>query len=207
MKESFILYKSFYEPIKEFSDEEKGQLLDAIFQYNSGENLRKLSPVCQVAFNFMKSQFDRDNSKYKAIIERNKNNGKKGGRPPKEQNPEESKKPSGLIGMPEEPKKADTDTVTDTATDKKENNKKKTNVFIPPALFEIQKYFSENGYSNEAAEKAFKYYDSANWKDSNGKQVNNWKQKMIAVWFKPENKITEKPTNGYSIKEKTFQAL
>lgn len=68
------------------------------------------------------------------------------------------------------------------------NNKPKT--IIPPTLLEVQEYFALNGYTN--AEKAFMYYESANWHDSKGKKVKNWKQKMQGVWFKDENKIVQK---------------
>ena len=47
--------------------------------------------------------------------------------------------------------------------------------------------FAEKGYSREAARRAWAYYDAGGWKDRNGDAVRNWKQKMIAVWFKPEN--------------------
>lgn len=75
---------------------------------------------------------------------------------------------------------------TYTDTDIKEKNKEKK--FTPPTLPEVIKYFFENNYSIESAKKAFQYYSEANWKDSKGNQVRNWKQKMIAVWFKDENR-------------------
>ena len=68
--------------------------------------------------------------------------------------------------------------------------KKKVLKFIPPSVNEVIKYFIEKGYSVQIAKKAFEYYDTADWKDSTGKQVKNWKQKMIAVWFKDENKAS-----------------
>lgn len=67
--------------------------------------------------------------------------------------------------------------------------RKKGKKFIPPSLNDVVKYFSENGYSKDSGKKAFQYYSTGDWKDSTGKPVKNWKQKMIAVWFKPENKI------------------
>ena len=57
-----------------------------------------------------------------------------------------------------------------------------------PSLDQVKSYFIENGYSEQSAVKAFNYYFVAGWKDSNGKQVRNWKQKMQSVWFKDENK-------------------
>lgn len=62
--------------------------------------------------------------------------------------------------------------------------------FKPPSFQEVESFFSEKGYSAAAAKKAFDYYDASNWVDSKGNQVKNWKQKMIAVWFKPENAAT-----------------
>lgn len=68
--------------------------------------------------------------------------------------------------------------------------KESKGVFTPPSLVEVESYFLENGYSAAAAKKAFDYYASANWVDSKSNKVKNWKQKMISVWFKDENKIT-----------------
>ena len=72
--------------------------------------------------------------------------------------------------------------------DKKEKNKKE---FTPPIILEVEQYFEEKGYKKESANRFFDFYSCNNWKDSNGKQVMNWKQKAISVWFKPENKTTE----------------
>lgn len=60
--------------------------------------------------------------------------------------------------------------------------------FIPPEVEEVIEYFVDNGYTPESAVNAFRYYEAGEWKDSTGKQVISWKQKMRAIWFKPENK-------------------
>lgn len=65
---------------------------------------------------------------------------------------------------------------------------KKTNSFQRPIRAAVVQYFTENGYSAESGNKFFDYYSEAEWKDRNGDQVRNWKQKAIGVWFKPENK-------------------
>ena len=65
-----------------------------------------------------------------------------------------------------------------------------TKQFVPPSVLEVQNYFKENGYLETVGEKAFKYYDTANWHDSKGNKIKNWKQKMHGAWFKDENKIT-----------------
>lgn len=76
---------------------------------------------------------------------------------------------------------------------KEETQKKPKTVFIPPIEIDVIDYFKEKGYSEETAKKAFSYYNEGNWSDSRGNKIKNWKQKMISVWFKEENKITVKP--------------
>lgn len=67
----------------------------------------------------------------------------------------------------------------------------------PPTLQEVKDYFVEKGYTEQSAEKAWNYYNASLgdngrvWKDGKGQTVKNWKQKMQAVWFKDENKITQ----------------
>jgi len=87
----------------------------------------------------------------------------------------------------------DTDTDTDTDTDINKTPisplpKKQKSTFAPPTIQEVESFFSEKGYSLSTADKAFEYYSTADWKDSKGNKVQNWKQKMISVWFKEENR-------------------
>lgn len=72
-------------------------------------------------------------------------------------------------------------------TDKEQEYKGKK--FIPPTLEEVKEHFKKEGYMEEIAIKAFYGYSEANWIDSHGKPVLNWKQKMRFVWFKEEHKI------------------
>lgn len=65
---------------------------------------------------------------------------------------------------------------------------KKKTTFSPPTITEVEQYFTTSWYSIASARKAWTYYDSAWWIDSNWKKVLNWKQKMISVRFKEENK-------------------
>jgi hypothetical protein len=74
----------------------------------------------------------------------------------------------------------------------KEEDKEETVFNTPknkqPILEEVIAYFNENNYTTESATKAFNYYHPE-WKDSQGRKVLNWKQKMRGVWFKDENLI------------------
>lgn len=118
MKPTFILCKDRIEYTKEMTTEDKAQLFDAILLYNNDQPIWELSYVVKVVFSKMKNFFDEQNQKYEEkIVKRNKENGKKGGRPPKEK----PQKPSGLNKTqpnpkkPNKPKETLTDTITDTS--------------------------------------------------------------------------------------------
>ena len=84
--------------------------------------------------------------------------------------------------------------LTTTKEDKeyKESKEVKNNrKFTPPSLDEVKAYFKENGYKEETALKMYNSYSVADWHDSKGDKVKNWKQKAINVWFKDENKINQ----------------
>jgi len=65
-------------------------------------------------------------------------------------------------------------------------NKAKETVFIPPTIEELSKFFTENGYTEEAAKLCWNYYQDGDWIDSQGRPVQNWKRKIRFNWFKPE---------------------
>lgn len=71
---------------------------------------------------------------------------------------------------------------------KGKEGERKSKEFIPPTIEEVKTYFKENKYKEEAAIKMFNSYSVANWIDSKGNPVKNWKQKAINVWFTDQNK-------------------
>ena len=75
--------------------------------------------------------------------------------------------------------------VTTNKNNKKEKELKKIEY---PTLNEFIEYFIINGYTKELAIRAWKGYNEANWYDSGGKKINNWKQKAQHVWFRDDNK-------------------
>ncbi len=76
--------------------------------------------------------------------------------------------------------------------------------FVPPKVDEVVEFFVERGYRPDVGSKAWEYYSLADWKDSTGKAVKNWKQKMVAVWFKPENQDRVNSAEGNPFGDKTI---
>ena len=158
--------------------EKAGELFKHILQYVNDQNPKTDDLIVQLVFEPIKQQLKRDLRKYEDFIEKQRDNGKRGGRPRK---PNETQITQPFI---EKPKKADTDTDTDTDKESVKGKRK----FKPPTRDEVVKYFIDKGYSQDSGAKAFEYYSIQDWNDANGKPVKNWKAKMIAVWFKDENK-------------------
>lgn len=94
MNDSFILYTSYYALIEGLTDEQLGQLTRAIFLYARDGKSIKLEPVVRMAFGFIIDDMKRNKAKYEEKVERWRANGKKGGRPRKNQ--EDKQKPIGL---------------------------------------------------------------------------------------------------------------
>ena len=84
-KKSFLVYCDSLECIDFMTNNQKGELFTALLKYASGETVDEFScGAVRASFNFMTSQINRDAGKYENIVERNRQNGMKGGRPRKD---------------------------------------------------------------------------------------------------------------------------
>lgn len=75
---SLILYYDWYKLLLNFSNDEKGILLDLIFKHSIGENIDfQIPDTVKVVFDFIKIYLDRDKSKYIEKCKKNEENIKK----------------------------------------------------------------------------------------------------------------------------------
>ena len=77
-KDGFVIYKSFYKPISRLSDNQLGRLLRALFEYNIKGDITVDDDI-EMAFEFFRNQFEIDKAKYLKVIEKNRENGRRGG--------------------------------------------------------------------------------------------------------------------------------
>jgi len=86
---------------------------------------------------------------------------------------------------------------------KKGKNNRKKSKFIPPTLQEVTDYAHKNNYKVDPKQ-FHKYYSESEppWHDQHGKPVRSWKQKMIAVWVKPEEKQTQLPFDAEAARQR-----
>lgn len=73
---------------------------------------------------------------------------------------------------------------------KHEKPKPKKKDFVPPTLEEWLDFCAEKGLKQQRMTEAYEGYECAGWKDSRGNPIKNWKQKILNVWCKDENRET-----------------
>jgi uncharacterized phage protein (TIGR02220 family) len=101
-KKSFIAYSDWQETFEELSDEEAGKLVKHLFNYVNDKNPEASDKLTKMCFIPIKQSLKRDLVKYDNYIDKQRVNGKKGGRPKK--NPTLSEETQPFL---EKPKKAD----------------------------------------------------------------------------------------------------
>jgi len=112
----------------------------------------------------------------------------------KMENISQKRKEAGLVSA--KIRQANSTSAEQVATSVKQNPTKENKTKeIKPTIQQVITYFTENGYKEELGKRAFDYYEAGGWKDRNGREVKNWKQKMNANWFKDEYKISKNITN------------
>jgi hypothetical protein len=86
-KKSFVFYLSWRSAINLLNDSQKAELLNAIFDYVSGEPVFINDGGVNICFEFIKSDIERDLEKWENIKEKRREAGKKGGMYSKKNNP------------------------------------------------------------------------------------------------------------------------
>lgn len=170
-RDSFIFYRSFYEAIKDLPAEEKANLLDAICELSLNFNELELAGISKSLFILIKPQIE-------ANIKRYEN-----GRKPK------SKQDKSKTEANTKQTRSKTGTNVNVNVNEECIN---DNVNVNPSIEDIKAYTLEKGYEVDA-NKIWHYYNDNNWKDAKGKEVKNWKTKILNNWCKEANKIKPKP--------------
>jgi len=180
MRNSTIIYRSFYNAIKELPIEQQGVLWNAILDYALDQIEPTLSGIPNTIFNLIRPQLDANLRRYE--------NGMK----PKQKGKQKQTRSKAEANVNDNDNVNDNKNV-DTLDISKPKHKPS---FVAPELTEMKSFFVVNGYTPEAAERCWHYYNDGSWKDSTGKPIVSWKQKVRGIWFKPENKI-QHVTGGY----------
>ncbi|GIM61144.1 hypothetical protein CAPN008_11940 [Capnocytophaga canis] len=119
-RETFVFYKEWAEAISDLPSEIRLEIYEGIIEYATTGKIPNLKMTARVGFNFVKKKIDKDLISYQKTIEKNRENGKKGGRP---KNP---KNPLGFQETQPNPKNLDNDNEYDNDISFLEKKKQKT---------------------------------------------------------------------------------
>ena len=203
MKDSFILYNSFYEPIKNLTNEQLGKLLRAVFDYTINGVTTKDNDIL-IAFMFIKHQIDLDTKKWKEERKKRSEAGRIGGiNRAKNQNQNLSSKSKQCLGVFRSAKQSqanqgDNVNVNVNVNNKKENNKKKKFGEFDNVLLTEEEYTKlENNNLLTYIEKLSAYLESTGKKyKSHYATILNWSRKEKQDNNKDEETKLTKVGNG-----------
>ena len=168
-RETMIVYRSFFESLKGCEKEVQADVWNAIFEMGFNQKEVELEGLSKTLWLLIKPQIE---ANLKRFIN--------GSKPKLKQSKSETEA---------KPKRETSESEANNNNNKNNNNITRTpSKNKQPILEDVITFFNENNYTTESATKAFNYYHPE-WKDSNGRKVLNWKQKMRGVWFKDENLI------------------
>lgn len=187
------VFTDFVKVMEPLGDAERGRLFTAMLEYaergtepNFRGNERFIWPAAKL-------NIDRCAEEYEKMTSKNRENGKKGGRPSKKQNPvgfnENPKNPAVFLETQKSQDK-DKDKDKDKEIYKKEIDKEKIKTlprFTAPTLAEVKAYCAERNNSVDA-DRWLDYYTSNGWMVGKNK-MRDWKA-AVRTWEK----------NGYSNK-------
>lgn len=174
----FMLYFDDYDKINSLDDAQLGRLLRSLFEFaDSGREPTNLDPATDMAFKFISSKVILGIDKYNAKCERNRMNGKLGGRPRKD-----NEKPNGFLKNPQKPNgflenpkcnyNSKSNNKSKRTLNEKESRKTATR-FTPPTLKEVQLFCKSENLSIDA-QRFVNYYAAQGWKLSNGNSMKDW---------------------------------
>jgi hypothetical protein len=164
-REDVPIFFDWLDVTQNLTAEEKGNLIDAVVAYASGQEYEHLlSGGVRIAFRFLKGQVDRNN----AISEARS----KAGSNKKEQTETNENKPEqNESNSPKEKEKE---------KDKEREDKKER--FSPPTVEQVREYCRERG-NNIDPEYFVAYYTNRDWKLSNGRKMRDWRLAVV-TWEK-----------------------
>lgn len=187
------VWTSFRDVISPLADAEKGRLFDMMLQYaedgtepgNFAGNERYTWPAAKQWIDLTYAE----NAKQRE-------NGKKGGRPKSQENPI---KPNETQQNPNEPNKS---------LNIKENNIKESNIkhssknivplkrFVPPTVDEIKKYCDERGSYLINPQAFIDYYEARGWMLNKNRKMVDWKA-AVRTWENNEKERQRKEKQLY----------
>lgn len=170
----FVRLESVFEAAP---DDAAGRALKASFVYARTGEVPELDPVANILFSSIRPSIDESAGTFENISARNRENGKKGGRPTKHSTPETQNNPEN----PNNPEKAEVRSkkIEDRSKKIEDNRVRRTATpssarAKPPTEDEAIEFFTANGSTAQEAKSYFDYYSANGWKVGKN-SMKDWK--------------------------------
>lgn len=185
-RDQFTFYRSYYEALKSLPQKEQTKVFMAICSYALDEIPPNLSGVSLSVFTLIRPTLD--SGRRKAENRKNKTRTKR------EQSVNEGEKEREEEGEEEREIEKDIYPPTPLQGGKKQN-------WNPPTFDEVLEAAKLRGVP-DLARPFFDYYSAADWRDSEGKPVLSWQQKLVAWKVRGDDRLRKQaaqrnqPKNG-----------
>ena len=197
-REFFCAYHSYLSSMELLNDEERGRLFTALLIYSESGKVPTLTGNERFVFPAMRDQIDRDNKKYAAKCEKNRENVLK------RHTNEYERKQSYTNATKEKEKEK-------TKEKEKEKDKEKESIrvigektspadkpprsrFVPPDETQAIAFFRENGSNKTEAQTFLDYYQANGWKISGKTPMKDW-QAAARNWIRRAGQYSKPQAN------------
>ena len=174
-RDSFIFWREWYESVLKMPQKEAYKVFIAVCELSLNGNDTSLDGWAGSVFDNMRKSIQVSNKRAKAGSISGYTQGSK-----LNQNDIKSKSNDNQNDI-----KQETISISNSISISKRKNIKKEK-FVPPTREAVKAYFAEKGFTIDP-DVFFDYFNESGWIDSNGKPVQNWKQKAI-TWQSKDGK-------------------
>ena len=193
-RDSFVIYRSFYEALKELPKENQADIWTAICEFSLNFNEVDLAGINKTVFTLIKPQLEANLERYKNGM-KGAEYGRLGGRPVKTDNPKAPLKYPQNNGTHTPNVNVNDNVIKENISTKESllsgKEKKQTGHFQKPSIDEIRAYCQERK-NNIDPEKFFYHYETVGWKVGNN-SMKNW-HAAISTWEKNQHP-SNRPSN------------
>jgi hypothetical protein len=202
MKDTFILRSEWWPAISKLNDTQKAIILSNLFKFHSDGQVDLSDPLVELVWSFIEPNLIRNMANYEDRVKKASENGKKGGRPKSEENLnkglaflETNKKPIETLNVSVSVSDSVSVNESDNVSDKIGAPARKDFLSFCQSLdIDFEKL-------KETIEEKYNTWIKNGWKDGNGKQIDDWQQKIknTLPYLKP---MPKKQTNNDIVKAK-----
>ncbi len=202
MKDTFIIRSEWWPAISKLNDTQKAIILSNLFKFHSDGQVDLSDALVELVWSFIEPNLIRNMANYEDRVKKASENGKKGGRPKSEENLnkglaflETNKKLIESLNVSVSVSDNVSVNESDSVSDKKGAPARQDFLSFCEALdIDFDKL-------KETIEEKYNTWIKNGWKDGNGKQIDDWQQKIknTLPYLKP---MPKKQTNNEIVKAK-----